>query len=741
MNRFTNLSYGNLDSTPLQQLPFEQLDALLGQSQAKADLFDTANELDFKYLTDNSADVAARKQIEAYREKIKQSLVETAKGGNVSDYLTGLSTATKNIGSLFKAGGLANTLQERFNSVQAGMKSLKDKRTKDDGYGKLNYLHDLEKFKNQYTTAALNYDPINRTAGQIGEAQITPFTDIKKGLLEQVKAIDPDMTEQDINTGAWIKRVKDKGVDPKRVQDIFDSYMSSPEVRQQMGVERWSLNKQIDRDAFVTGINKNRQSINKNIDDTTTKIGDLLASGKRDDIKAAQSFLNEQGFSVGKADGVTGKKTKAAFEKYKNELTKRKKEILKNPDDKQINSLLNDRLTADYDKYFKGFFGQEHSETMKANPFALVDYKIKAKAKAEEEQTRHEIINSQLSNNGEFVKPLGMNGDFGVSRLFDDDSAEFIFDESGDWIPSGTKDSRDDIPKDTENYLKKLSEGELNKKPYVKEVYEKYAGHIESLKSPKEITDFINKKAEEIHAHQEFTDFHIRLPVGKNRKETLKKRKDEAEYKVKKEFWDSPSYYLSDEVNAPKGEPLNYDDLLEKLEMTEEDIVKGLKWKGDIASSGKFVPSGAVYSVVHNGKRVELIASSSDIQKNQIQDAAYKASMVLHDPLATQSDNFTYTIGNQTRTMYAKKNVIRKSDLDLAEAYSKFAQAKDDPANYDALMNEGNRIIKNIDRENDPISKVVPSIYDAETNKLMDNSGLLYNSIVNDTQNKLKLYE
>jgi len=84
MNRYTQLSYSNFD-LPMLQLPFEQLNELVGSFQKSKDEFDALSELMPKYIKDSQSDTELVGQIKSYQNQVVNQLADVAATGDVAE--------------------------------------------------------------------------------------------------------------------------------------------------------------------------------------------------------------------------------------------------------------------------------------------------------------------------------------------------------------------------------------------------------------------------------------------------------------------------------------------------------------------------------------------------------------------------------------------------------------------------------------------------------------------------------
>lgn len=130
-NRYTSLSFSNLNDLPKLQLPYQQLDELLGQKQGQIDLFNASTDLAPDYRRDSPDDRALAGRLTQYQQSLKDQLKEIAASGNVNEYTSALSQAQNQIKRLYSPGGAADILKQRKLQAEAEDKRL-DEQYKDN---------------------------------------------------------------------------------------------------------------------------------------------------------------------------------------------------------------------------------------------------------------------------------------------------------------------------------------------------------------------------------------------------------------------------------------------------------------------------------------------------------------------------------------------------------------------------------------------------------------------------------
>ena len=218
-NRYTQLSFNSLNDLPQLQLPYEQLDNLLGQQQSKIDLLNASADLTPKFIQQSEDDRNLAGQIMRYQQDVKAQLAEIAKTGNVNAYMEGLNQAQNQIKRLYSPGGAADVLQQRLAQKEARDKQLDE------------FYKDNPKLANYYKQVT-PYNKVGYNA-QTGEYNpVNSFGNIK-----------PHIQEKDIN--AWfntnLDNVKDSLLQSGVSKSKLDSITSLTDFWQLEGVPKEKL--------------------------------------------------------------------------------------------------------------------------------------------------------------------------------------------------------------------------------------------------------------------------------------------------------------------------------------------------------------------------------------------------------------------------------------------------------------------------------------------------------------------
>lgn len=223
-NRYTNLSYSNLNDLPLLSLPFEQLQGVLSASQQAKDQFDELSGLTPKYIQNSASDVKLAGTVKQYQNDVAAQLAEIAQSGDANKYRRELANARKNIVKMWQPGGAANALETRY------AEDLKDQETvraafKDNAHVGEYIIRNKQYGDVDYNAAQGTYKNLNRSTyfRDIKDEDISKwFQDNSKIIKEQL--FKEGVSNDQINS---ITSVRDywaiKGVPFNRLVAIFDN--------------------------------------------------------------------------------------------------------------------------------------------------------------------------------------------------------------------------------------------------------------------------------------------------------------------------------------------------------------------------------------------------------------------------------------------------------------------------------------------------------------------------------------
>lgn len=221
MNRYTQLSYSNFD-LPMLQLPFEQLNELVGSFQKSKDEFDALSELVPKYIKDSKSDTELVGQIKSYQNQVVNQLADVAATGDVSEYRRQLTEAKKAIANMWKPGGAANALEQRYDQEQARIKEVTE-------FFKDNKLLQ-ERFKKDYAYNNIEYDPDTGGFKSLGGQQYYKHyteADINKWATDNIDKLKAEYLGEGYDVRALNdvtdlhSFIKKTGVTRERIQQIM----------------------------------------------------------------------------------------------------------------------------------------------------------------------------------------------------------------------------------------------------------------------------------------------------------------------------------------------------------------------------------------------------------------------------------------------------------------------------------------------------------------------------------------
>jgi hypothetical protein len=229
MNRYSQLSFSDFSEIPLPQLPFEQLDAVLGQFQQQKDITDTLADQGFDHLNKEPDQLYAKK-VRGEIDQLRQSLVESAQAGDTSNYMADLKEAQQKLLKMRAPGGGIKALADRkaqFNEISKATADVLRESGADQEY--INeVLSEIEvgDVENPYG----GYNPI-------GDPNIGEYYDLGKIVSDQLKNFKAEERGWVEMNGQWVDKYTKKLVDPKEVQAAAEEILSQPRYLQQLGRE------------------------------------------------------------------------------------------------------------------------------------------------------------------------------------------------------------------------------------------------------------------------------------------------------------------------------------------------------------------------------------------------------------------------------------------------------------------------------------------------------------------------
>ncbi len=190
-NRYTRLSYSNLNDLPMLQLPFEALNNVVLKAQQSKDEFAQLSGLTPKYIQESETDRNLASSITTYQNQLTQQLTDLAASGNTSEYRRQLGNAKKAIVDMWKPGGAAYALEQRYSGWETEKKRIQE--AMKDAPLVANFLQRSYKFNDiGYNPATREYKNLNPAnfVRDVSEKEINEWFDknhanIKDSLLQE----------------------------------------------------------------------------------------------------------------------------------------------------------------------------------------------------------------------------------------------------------------------------------------------------------------------------------------------------------------------------------------------------------------------------------------------------------------------------------------------------------------------------------------------------------------------------
>lgn len=188
-NRYTNLGYTSTLNMPLLQLPFQQMDALLGQYQKQKT---TTDNLITKEFANLSKDQALADEVRQYQSGVKDTLKRAFQTGNTDLYMATLKSAQEALVDLRSPSGAITALESRVKQKQE-----RDKRIRE-------FYKDTPEWSNYFINTTplpdINYSSTNRTYQGISKDLPLPKyidpADIEKRTQGAVKSLKESLLEE-----------------------------------------------------------------------------------------------------------------------------------------------------------------------------------------------------------------------------------------------------------------------------------------------------------------------------------------------------------------------------------------------------------------------------------------------------------------------------------------------------------------------------------------------------------------
>lgn len=333
-SRYTKLSHSTLNDLPLIQLPYEQLDSILGQAQQTKDMFEQVKEMMPNYLQEHSD---SAKKYADYVGKVSDEVTNAFASGDVKKAMATMRVGQKAILGEWKKGGIANALeteyQRRQKQIEEYDKLHEDARKKGID---INYRVGLNRMK----TGPLNYDPTKRTWDQVSGPNAPAYFDYNKEFLDWAKAAKAGENDT-LHIGKdWVYV---NGEKKYKLAELAEEFMNTdPRAQTQIGIEsEYKLMGMSDeqKQSYVNSIKENALKQNEGIDAEFSEFEKLLNSKNKEERKSAQAILKSQGYYDGDIDGDIQTLSKEALQKLKKDLDSKKDENSKYAEGLTVDSL------------------------------------------------------------------------------------------------------------------------------------------------------------------------------------------------------------------------------------------------------------------------------------------------------------------------------------------------------------------------------------------------------------------
>jgi len=414
---------------PGLQIPFE---AIYGQMQQYQSDYDTMGQLSSivpKYIEKDTEWAGKYKQ---YANEISTAVTDAFASGDTAQALRTLRSGQQALASEWKPGGLANALQERYTAYSSGLETLQKAHEKDPT--QINYQYGQHIFNTGIKD--LEYDYTSQKYNSIGKPNIYNYTDVSARLRDEVKTIIPDVTENDIVSGFWIHRLKQKGYDDARIKSVWQGVLNSPEIQQQLAVEAYNKIGNMTEDEKFKYMGQAADQVKAELKDVSTQLSKLSVIDR-------QKYLKSIGLYNGPLDGKDGPMTKEATDALKNQYKNKYKQIYSTDIDQ---FLANEFVVKPYEKQFMGYFGQETSKLVRPNTVALQQQRLKHAEKLQNQEFMfYQNLQEKESRGGVYTPTQSTD----VVKHFND-----------------AKKAANDIVVNSEKDLKKLGENPAIQKMY-----------------------------------------------------------------------------------------------------------------------------------------------------------------------------------------------------------------------------------------------------------------------------------
>lgn len=299
---------------PVLQIPFEAAYQQMAAMQQEKDTFDAISQRLPKYLQTDSEEAQLYRQfIDRATNEITDAFVE----GNTSEAMRRLKDVQRQVVKQWQPGGLANSLEQRYQAYQTSLQEIKD-HTKD--FTQPGYQEFFQSQLQKQLEAGMNYDAERGTFNQITTPDL--FGEVNLG--EQVDDYlsgwksDKGYGIEKSADGFWYYKGTTEQVTSEELTKALQGFYQRPDIQRAVGVQAWYQQQSIPRDMRPQVLQQYKEQVrgqlNKAITDQESVIKDLrkaLTTGRN--VTRLQETLNSMGYDLVE-DGDLGPKTRAAAE-------------------------------------------------------------------------------------------------------------------------------------------------------------------------------------------------------------------------------------------------------------------------------------------------------------------------------------------------------------------------------------------------------------------------------------------
>jgi len=299
---------------PVLQIPFEAAYQQMAAMQQEKDTFDAISQRLPKYLQTDSEEAQLYRQfIDRATNEITDAFVE----GNTSEAMRRLKDVQRQVVKQWQPGGLANSLEQRYQAYQTSLQEIKD-HTKD--FTQPGYQEFFQSQLQKQLEAGMNYDAERGTFNQITTPDL--FGEVNLG--EQVDDYlsgwksDKGYGIEKSADGFWYYKGTTEQVTSEELTKALQGFYQRPDIQRAVGVQAWYQQQSIPKDMRPQVLQQYKEQVrgqlNKAITDQESVIKDLrkaLTTGRN--VTRLQETLNSMGYDLVE-DGDLGPKTRAAAE-------------------------------------------------------------------------------------------------------------------------------------------------------------------------------------------------------------------------------------------------------------------------------------------------------------------------------------------------------------------------------------------------------------------------------------------